>query len=287
MRPRQPSTVQPWGDGAFGLGGILHAGFAEQRTAAVELTDESLVGKELTIDLCYKFGLPNDAFELHLGDELVETFRAGGKEAVGELRHHVATVTGLTTVKVRIKDGRPDFCGLVVESDPSAHPGVVLDNLGINGARYGTALAWNEQAWASEVKRRPPDLFIFEYGGNEASDMPSVPTAYGQQARELMARARRIVPEASCWVIAPSDRADVESRMPPIVQAMKDAANDSGCAFWNTYEVMGGKGALRRWRDLDKAAEDGIHLKPKGYAEVSALMLADLMAGYRPVVSSP
>lgn len=287
MRPKQPSTVEAWGDGAFGLGGILHAGFAEQRTAQIELTDESLEGKKLAIDLCYKFGLPNDAFELYLGDELVKTFAAGGTEAVGEIRHHVAEATGLTKVKVRIKDGRPDFCGLTVETDPSAHPGVVLDNLGINGARYGTALAWNEAAWAAEVKRRPPDLFIFEYGGNEASDMPSAPAAYGEQARELMARARRIVPKASCWVVAPSDRADAESRIPPIVEAMKEAANDAGCAFWNTYEVMGGKGSLRRWRDLDKAAEDGIHLKPKGYAEVSALMLQDLMKGYRPPVSPP
>ena len=75
--------------------------------------------------------------------------------------------------------------------------------------------------------------------------------------------------------------------MPAIVQAMERAASDAGCAFWNTYEVMGGKGSLRRWRDLDKAAEDGIHLKPKGYAEVSALMLGDLMKGYRAPVSSP
>ena len=287
MRPKQPSTVEPWGDGAFGLGGILHAGFAEQRVAEIELTDESLEGKELAVDLCYKFGLPHDAFELYLGDELVETFRAGGNDAVGELRHHQATVTGLTRIEVRIKDGRPDFCGLTVETEPSVHPGVVLDNLGINGARYGTALAWSEAAWSVEVKRRPPGLFIFEYGGNEASDMPSAPATYGKQARELMARARRIVPEASCWVIAPSDRADVESRMPAIVQAMERAASDAGCAFWNTYEVMGGKGSLRRWRDLDKAAEDGIHLKPKGYAEVSALMLGDLMTGYRAPVSSP
>ena len=287
MRPKQPSTVEPWGDGAFGLGGILHAGFAEYRTAEIALTDESLAGKRLLVDLCYKFGLPNDAFELYLGEELVETFRAGGQDAVGQLRHHQAQITGLSTVKVRIKDGRPDFCGLTVETDPSEHPGVVLDNLGINGARYGTALAWNEAAWAVEVKRRPPDLFIFEYGGNEASDMPSAPATYGKQARELMARARRIVPEASCWVIAPSDRADAESRIPPIVEAMKAAAADSGCAFWNTYEVMGGKGSLRRWRDEGKAADDGIHLKPKGYAEIAALMLEDLMKGYRPPVTKP
>jgi lysophospholipase L1-like esterase len=287
MRPKQPSTIEPWGDGAFGLGGILHAGFAEFRTAEIALTNERLTGKKLVVDLCYKFGLPYDSFELTVGDEVVGVFEPKGKEAVGTIQHEVVNATGLTKVKVKIKNGRPDFCGLTIETDPAEHPGVVLDNLGINGARYATALAWNEKAWAAEVQRRTPELFIFEYGGNEAGDLHITPALYKKQALELIARARRIQPDASCWVIGPSDRADAESRIPPIVQVLSEAAQEARCAFWNTYEVMGGKGSLRRWRDLKKAAEDGIHLKPKGYAEVSALMLADLMKGYRPPVKRP
>jgi lysophospholipase L1-like esterase len=282
MRPKQPSTIEPWGDGAFGLGGILHAGFAEYRHAQIALVDEALAGKPIKIDLCYKLGLQNDVFELFVGGKLVTTIRAEDKDDLGKLQHHELDVVGPTTVKVRIKDGRPDFCGLAVETDPTAHPGVVLDNLGINGARYATALAWNEQAWAQEVARRKPDLFIFEYGGNEAGDYAIDPPRYKANALELVARARRIRPDVSCWMVGPSDRADAESKIPPINEALKGAAKEAGCAYWDTYAVMGGKGSLRRWRDLEKAAPDGVHLKPKGYAEVSALMLADLMKGYRP-----
>ncbi len=36
---------------------------------------------------------------------------------------------------------------------------MVLDNLGINGARYGTALAWNEAAWTQE-KSKNYDQFL-------------------------------------------------------------------------------------------------------------------------------
>jgi lysophospholipase L1-like esterase len=158
---------------------------------------------------------------------------------------------------------------------------VALDNLGINGARYGTALAWNEQAWAEEVKRRGPDLFVFEYGGNEASDGVVKPAEYERQALELIARAKRIRPEASCMVIGPSDRADAESEIPPIVEALQKAAQASSCMFWNTYAIMGGKGSLRKWRDDERAAQDGVHLKPKGYEELGALLLADLMRDYR------
>ena len=42
MRPKRPSTIKPWGDGAFGLGGILHAGFRGARSASVEVTDKAL-----------------------------------------------------------------------------------------------------------------------------------------------------------------------------------------------------------------------------------------------------
>ena len=282
MRPKQPSTVEPWGDGAFGLGGILHAGWADRRRASVELTDERLAGRRLRWDLCYKHGLAADRFRVQLGDAPEQSFTVDGEDEIGKLQHLELEGRGLATLTVAVDDGRPDFCGLVIETVADDHPGVVLDNLGINGARYGTALAWNEQAWATEVRRRSPDLFIFEYGGNEAGDGVITPDRYRKQALELIARARRIRPELSCLVIGPSDRVDAESKIPPIVTSLESAASEADCMFWNTYQVMGGRGSLARWREDQRAAPDGIHLKPKGYAEVGALLLGDLMAGYQP-----
>jgi lysophospholipase L1-like esterase len=280
FRPKQPSTVEPWDDGAFGLGGILHAGFAERRWATIALHDEQLASREMIWDLCYKPGLPEDDVVVTLGGATMATLRADGD--IGTLRHVEGRATGHVTLKADIKHGRMDFCGVTIETDGALHPGVVLDNLGINGARYGTALAWNEAAWAAEVSRRMPDLFIFEYGGNEASDGAIQPQLYAERALALIARARRIRADVSCLVIGPTDRVDAESKIPPIVEALKGAAATAGCMFWNTYEAMGGRGSLRIWRDDDRAAPDGIHLKPKGYAEVGALLLADLMAGYTP-----
>jgi lysophospholipase L1-like esterase len=281
MRPKMPSTVDPWGDGAFGLGGILHAGFSGYRAVTLNITDERLDGRKLTLDLCYKPGLAEDEFELELTGAANEKI-APGKDAIGKIQHTSKTAMGQATLRARIKNGRPDFCGLVIETVASDGAGVVLDNLGINGARYATPLAWNEAAWATEVKRRPPELFIFEYGGNEASDGIIKPAEYKKQALALIARARRAVPAASCLVVGPSDRADAEQRIPPIVQVLQEAAAESKCQFWKNYEVMGGKGSLRKWRDDDRAAPEGIHLRPNGYAEVGALMLQDLMAGYQP-----
>lgn len=279
FRPRQPSTSEPWGDGAFGLGGILHAGYAEYRHAIIEVTDDRLdAATKLTWDLCYKFGSDKDQFKLEFAQDAPETFAVD--DDIGQLQHLTRESTGPAQLKAKIGDGRPDFCGLVIETDRST-PGVVVDTLGINGARYGTALAWNEEQWANEVKRRTPELFVLEYGGNEASDRVINPALYKKQLLELIARVRRIRGDVSCLVIGAADRADAEAKIPPIVAVQREAASEAQCMFWDTYTIMGGKGSLRSWRAEHKAAADGVHLKPNGYKELGALLLADLMKSYR------
>jgi lysophospholipase L1-like esterase len=301
MRPLKPSGVERHADGIYGLGGILHAGYAKRRLARIELTDARLVERELSWELCYRYGLPQDHFVASLGSTsktatffkngegaaLVPSGAAedagpsGGPSGAAGLQRMVLKARGVSTLEVHIKAGRTDFCGVIIETDPAVNPGVVVDNLGINGARYATALSWDEDGWIAEARRREPSLFVFEYGGNEASDGVIQPDLYQKQAEELIGRGRRAQSDASCLVIGPSDRADAESKIPPIIGALRAAAKSQGCMFWDTYQAMGGRGSLRRWRDGDRASEDGVHLKPKGYAELGALLVADVMAGYR------
>lgn len=287
MRPKAPSTIKPWGDGKFGLGGILHAGFAGVRVARARLEDPSLRDTPLRWDVCYKYGLENDRFRLlwttGQGEPVERTFAAEGREALGSLVHVQHQTQGPAELKLRVDDGRPDFCGVVVETDPtSSRPGVVLDNLGINGARYATPLAWNEASWQAELRRRPaPELAIFEYGGNEASDTVVQPERYAKNAAALVGRVRAVRPDVSCLIIGPSDREDAEARIPPIALGLEKRARELGCRFFNTYEVMGGRGSLRQWRLSGRGAEDGIHLKPKGYKELGATLLGFLMSDYR------
>ena len=75
---------------------------------------------------------------------------------------------------------------------------------------------------------------------------------------------------------------DIEASVEKACRLIREAAAEADCQFWDTYEIMGGRGSLRQWRDDDRAAPDGVHLRPKGYAEVGALLLSDLMAGYSP-----
>ena len=78
--------------------------------------------------------------------------------------------------------------------------------------------------------------------------------------------------------------ADAEERVPIGRDAVREGALESGCAFWDTYTIMGGKGAIRAWQNESppKAAKDGIHLAWRGYRELGTKLAEDLMRGYTP-----
>ena len=282
MRPKAPSTSAPFGDGAFGLGGVLTAGYGDSPWGSVELADHALEGKLVHWDLCYKWGDAAGAFTLETGPvggpAVKRKLRADGP--IGELQHLTFESQGLASLRVLVEDIKVEMCGVVIETDPLRAPGVVVDTLGINGARYATALAWNAARWAAELRRRSPELVVVEYGGNEAGDRPSRVADYKRHLLTLVARVRAILPKTSCLVVGLTERVDAEERIAPIRDAQRDAAAEAGCMFWDSYEKMGGPGAMRAWVADKRAADDGIHLTPRGYKEIATLLVDDLLADY-------
>lgn len=306
-RPKGPATGLPTFDGVFGLGGLLTSTDVNGAEASVEIRDSSLP-KKLHWDLCYRFNKPGESIRVSLTGQKPMTLTAGVKVgAKPPLLHTKLTTTwegppkqtapaGTTKGKdppkappakgprleVTPASGIPFFCGVVIETDPAESPGVVLDVLGINGARFTTALAWDEEAWLAELSRRSPSLVIFEYGTNESGDVGIKAETYAEKVTRLVARVRKNKPDTDCAVLAPTERADQEVRSALIRDIWRDAAKESGCWFWDTIEVMGGKGAMRAWKaeNPPKGAKDGVHLTVRGYQELGDRLAADLLKKY-------
>jgi lysophospholipase L1-like esterase len=280
MRPKQPASAKTEGDGVFGLAGLLMGGYAGG--PRVRLTLEPAPKGRVRYDVCVKPRAAEDAIRVEAPGSEPVTFPAGGGAPLDQLAHVVTEGTAEGPLVVTYTGGSPSLCGAVVETDPQGGPGLVLDQLGFNGARFGTPLSWDEAAWGAEIKRRSPDLVILEYGGNEAGDANPAYAKVGQQLEAVMARVRKVRPEADCLVVAPSDRADAEDRVPPLVASVKAAAGRARCAFFDTYELMGGKGAMAARRDEPKprAQKDGVHMTIRGYHEVAASLHEALLAGY-------
>ena len=138
--------------------------------------------------------------------------------------------------------------------------------MGINGARYATALAWDEAAWGVEWKRRPPDLVILEYGTNELSDLGAAARTAPKQLATLVARLRRYRADVSCLVLGPTDRLDREEFEPAFVTALIADRGEAalGCGFLEHLRSDGRQGfGIDKWRSNEtppRAAKDGNHL---------------------------
>ncbi len=286
MLPKSPVSTRRQGDGVFGLGGLaFEARSRDARFSAI--VGEGAAGRRFTLDVCHRFTAPGGSLTVRFeGDDGPQAITLSPEGSVGAgLLHSVHRVrTGRIEL---IPRGATQLCGAVLESaiDPAgAGPGVTVDTLAINGARVGTALAWEREAWAAEVARRNPALVIVEYGTNEAGDPTPSYEGVGRQVGELVDRVRAAAPGADCLVVSPTDRSDAEERVSAMRDAMRVAATDNGCAWFDAWERLGGRGATTRLatEEPPRAQPDGVHLTPRGYRALGDALFEVIVARMPP-----
>lgn len=93
-----------------------------------------------------------------------------------------------------------------------------------------------------------------------------------------------------CLVVAPLDQAEVDPRgrvrtiptVPVLVEAQRRAAFAEGCAFFDTFEAMGGEGAMRKWSRTRPrlALSDYRHATPAGYEIIGNMLYKALLASF-------
>ena len=71
--------------------------------------------------------------------------------------------------------------------------------------------------------------------------------------------------------------------MPRLVALEQRVAAEHGCAFFNTFEAMGGPGTMGRWYQTEPrmVGADLIHPMPAGAKIVGNLLYKALQDGYR------
>ena len=92
-----------------------------------------------------------------------------------------------------------------------------------------------------------------------------------------------------CLVFSPLDQGTRErgrvvtmDTIPTIVEAQREAAFAEGCAFYDTFQAMGGEGAVRRWlRSRPRLASGDLrHMTPAGYEVVGNLFYKAILEGF-------
>lgn len=190
-------------------------------------------------------------------------------------------------LEIRAFGGRVHFYGAVLEREG---PGVVYDSLGLVGARANRLLNFDAEHIRAQLERRGVNLLILGFGGNESSDRISE-ERYVEQMREVIRHMKGDREDLGCLIMAPLDQGEVDSRgrvrtipvVPTIVSAQRIAAFEEGCAFFNTFEAMGGEGSMRAWsRSRPRLAlSDYRHATPAGYEVIGNLFYKALLHDFR------
>jgi len=275
--PNPPSRRTPQGDGIFGLGGI-RVGVPDRSQLRLTIAPDSVKGRARHSVL---FDLPPGArFVAKLG--AVTRTVSSSADAVAlagtpvlrlELEGDPAEPLEITVVA-----GTPRFYGAIVEG---TEPGVVLDAIGIDGARVATALAWDGPSFEAEIALRKPDLVVIAFGTNEAFDNVRV-EKYEPELERLLERFRRGAPGADCLILGPPDSLHKDGtpvrRVAEISVAYAQTARRSGCAFVSQLSLMGGFGSFANWsaERPPLAFSDGLHLTRRGYHRLGELVVGAL-----------
>jgi lysophospholipase L1-like esterase len=214
-------------------------------------------------------------------------------------------------IEVRPKGNGPVLLfGVALDRDGS---GVVMDTLGINGAREAYQLAWDPRLFADHLTRRDPDLVVLSYGTNAVGDDDDPIQDFEARLDLVVNRVRSLVPDASCLYIGPSDRpirVRIEdpdptvkpkrrgkpptkfvfyprSRQAQVIDAQRRVAHRYGCGYWDWEHAMGGSLSMVQWANAEPklGTSDYVHLTRAGYQRVADLFWDALMSGYAPEVA--
>jgi lysophospholipase L1-like esterase len=280
--PDPPARRTLQDDGIFGLSGTVAVPGSGASFSARVSSPRGAEAEPARFELMYV--LPPDAsFSVELG---------GKKQSVDAKTSADVTPTGIAHLSLTAplgsqllltgSRGAPRLFGVSIER--TAKPGVVLDTLGIDGARLETPLAWNEAAFVDEVTRRAPELFVIAYGTNEAFDATKV-ERYGPQLAELVRRLRRGASQASCLVLGPTDAPLGDGSVPRVAEVsavLKKATAPLGCSFVSLQQLMGGEGSFAAGMKAKPplAQLDKLHLTPTGYQELGAALAKLLLDAY-------
>ena len=226
-------------------------------------------GAVASIDVHYLAQPHGGRLDLVADGKLVTTIETAADKKTGSFTSQ-SLPEGAKRIELRAR-GHVRLFGATLE----AKAGAVVDNLGVVNATAKQMRNNNLEAhWHNQLAHRAPDLVVVMYGTNEAEWIRPRGAAMAEHEKlfgELLATVRAASPNATCLVVSPLDQLEWhEDKMPPresipaMVEAQHRAATANGCAFWDVYTWMGGKGASRSWYKRGLVVKDFQHPTSEG-----------------------
>ncbi len=181
----------------------------------------------------------------------------------------------------------PEVHGIVLEEEG----GVNVDNIALRGSDGTLFRRLPSTDLKAELTGSDAGLVLLQFGGNAMPYIKSAEgaTQYGESFAMQIRYLRSLLPDAAFIVIGPSDMSqsvDGQWQSYPYLEqvrdALKNAALETGCGFWDMYTVMGGKNAMISWvsNQPPYAGDDHVHFTPAGAKKVAGLLCKAIKEEY-------
>ncbi|HEY3497041.1 MAG TPA: GDSL-type esterase/lipase family protein, partial [Polyangiaceae bacterium] len=271
-------------DGFYGLGGVsFRAGphsLARFGTAA-----NGDFGRSVSrFVIAYAEETRGGRFQVRLDGKDLQIIDTKGP-ALAARYHEVRAPDGPHELELQTLSGESRLFGVILERD---QPGVVLDALGIQGARVRFLDKQDDAHFAEQLRARGPDLVVYQFGANESGDGFVYSMAdFHRTMKEVVQQQQRALPESSCLVIGAMDRAAKQGEeivsvrvIPSLVEEQRLVSEEVGCAFFDTYRAMGGRGSMPIWVRRGLAQADLTHPSGVGAERIGHWVFGAVMRGF-------
>ncbi len=277
----EPASQNRAKDGYHGLGGVSFTGSAGA-TSHIHL---DMPHAKIEVD--YLRQPAGGVFTVSAGEQSMGEVETAGDKEPGFAQF--ALPAGTSNVSIAVKSGTVRLFGASFEKGT---PGLIYNSLGVNGAQVQMVVRFFERShWTAQLQHQKPDLVVINYGTNESVFATYIDTVYAKELHEMIARVQEALPQTPILIMSPMDRGERQSdgtigtvaTLPKLVAIQRQAAIDTGCAFFDTFDAMGGSGTMGRWYGMQPrlVSADFMHPLPQGARKVGVLLDNALMAGYQ------
>jgi len=221
------------------------------------------------------------------------TLNAGGnkmqmKDVVGDANMKFLTATLPTPVNKVSIDARGDMeiFGIMLDGNK----GISLDNVPMRGCS-GTVFTITARSTLEPFfNHNNVKLIILQYGGNSVPYMNRQKQIQGYKS-SLIAQVKllqELAPDAKFLFIGPADMStrvkgvrQTYPQLEPTIKILEEVCAETGIAYWNLYEAMGGHNSMIKWVDANLAGKDYLHFTRDGASKVADMLFNTYLMYYR------
>jgi lysophospholipase L1-like esterase len=172
------------------------------------------------------------------------------------------------------------FYGASLETDEA---GFVYHAIGINGSTVPAYLRCS--LLPRQLALIKPDLIILSIGLNDTRSPHFTEESHERNYDELIKMLRQGSPDAAILFTTNSDNyrrwSQPNDKTLIARKATRDLAMRHNAAVWDLFNIMGGLGSFKAWKESGLAKPDKVHFNREGYQLIGKLFFDSFVEAYR------